>query len=204
MIRRQRHHGSSAPTHGGRDKGAAHGSFSQFRGVRPERGAVAAQGPPQLSDGGDLRRAASPCRRAHEWKLFTWRPRLAGVLPHGVCSYHEISEATSRSPYPSSFVSENVASLRRMRLDSSSHGISTVLLQLSKYFETRSVQAGYSLNIHGCATLSRALQTSLFRTGMIIEAPIDPDHSKLSLGAQTLPCAETMTVAAKERRDHAL
>ncbi|KYN02323.1 hypothetical protein ALC62_06872 [Cyphomyrmex costatus] len=63
MIRRQRHHGSSAPTHGGRDKGAAHGSFSQFRGVRPERGAVAAQGPPQLSDGGDLRRAASPCRR---------------------------------------------------------------------------------------------------------------------------------------------
>lgn len=35
---------------------------------------------------------------AHEWKLFTWRPRLAGVLPHGVCSYHEISEAASRSP----------------------------------------------------------------------------------------------------------
>ncbi|KYM80200.1 hypothetical protein ALC53_09294 [Atta colombica] len=69
MIRRQRHHGSSAPTHGGRDKGAAHGSFSQFRGVRPERGAVAAQGPPQLSDGGDLRRAASPCRRATAFLL---------------------------------------------------------------------------------------------------------------------------------------
>ncbi|KYM80197.1 hypothetical protein ALC53_09291 [Atta colombica] len=83
--------------------------------------------------------------RGHEWKLFTWRPRLTGVLPHGVCSYHEISEPTSRN-----------------------------------------------------------LQTSLFRTEMIIEAPIDPDHSKLSLGAQTLPCAETMTVAAKERCDHAL
>lgn len=69
MIRRRRHHGSSAPTHGGRDKGAAHGSFSQFRGLRPERGAVAAQGPPQLSDGGDLRRAASPCRRATAFLL---------------------------------------------------------------------------------------------------------------------------------------
>lgn len=33
--------------------------FSQFRGMRPERDAVAgAKGPPQLSDGGDLRRAA--------------------------------------------------------------------------------------------------------------------------------------------------
>lgn len=51
--------------------------------------------------------------------------------------------------------------------------------------------------------LSHALQTSLFRAEMIIEAPIDPDHSKLSLAAQTLPRPKTMTVAAKERRDHA-
>ncbi|EGI60345.1 hypothetical protein G5I_11528 [Acromyrmex echinatior] len=103
---------------------------------------------------------------------------------------------------PSSFVSENVASLRRMRLDYSSHSTSTV--SYNSLNTLKVTQAGYSLNIHGCATLSRALQTSLFRTEMIIEAPIDPDHSKLSLGAQTLPCAETMTAAAKERRDHAL
>ncbi|KYN02322.1 hypothetical protein ALC62_06871 [Cyphomyrmex costatus] len=111
----------------------------------------------------------------------------------------------------SSFASENVASLRRrrrMRMGYLSR--STLYNSIILFYIARSVQAGYSLNIHGCATLLRALQTSLFRTGMIIEAPIDPDHSKFSLSlsfslaAQTLPCAETMTVAAKERRDHAL
>lgn len=38
-------------------QGRGHRSFSQFRGVRLKRGAVAAQGPPQLSDVGDLRRS---------------------------------------------------------------------------------------------------------------------------------------------------
>jgi len=35
------------------------------------------------------------------------------------------------------------------------------------------------LNIHGRATLSRVLQTSLFRVEMITEAPIDPDRDEL-------------------------
>lgn len=92
MIRRQRHHGSSAPTHGGRDKGAAHGSFSQFRGVRPERGAVAAQGPPQLSDGGDLRRAASPCRRAQQRSFLESRlSRVAEERPILAVASHDLA-----------------------------------------------------------------------------------------------------------------
>lgn len=56
---------------------------------------------------------------AHEWKLFTWRPRPAGVLPHGVCSYHEISEATSRSPYRISRFPEFLR-LRKCRFSSTS------------------------------------------------------------------------------------
>ena len=49
-------HGSLAPTHEGRDKGAASGRSPNFAGCATKRGAVAAQGPPQLSDAGDLRR----------------------------------------------------------------------------------------------------------------------------------------------------
>ena len=52
-------HGSLAPTHEGRDKGAASGRSPNFAGCASKRGAVAAQGPPQLSDAGDLRRNLS-------------------------------------------------------------------------------------------------------------------------------------------------
>ncbi|KYN39152.1 hypothetical protein ALC56_06578, partial [Trachymyrmex septentrionalis] len=85
----------------------------------------------------------------NEKSLKAWASRNSDVAfglettPHGVCSYHEISEATSRSPYRISRFPEFLR-LRKCRLPFDVCGLTIrlivfrviyIVLQLSKYLE---------------------------------------------------------------------
>lgn len=89
-------------SHGSRKLGADAGragrgrgqrSFSQFRGVRLKQGAVAAQGPPQLSDAGDLRRNGRVGGRCFSRRT----PTPTGRSLTAVINAFEINEMLKRS-----------------------------------------------------------------------------------------------------------